>query len=69
MLVLHRNPGQTIVIGDNIRVTLVRQHGGGARIGIEAPPEVPIHREEVYERDRLPTSDQFPIPMEPGDAR
>ncbi len=50
VLVLTRKPGESILIGGGVRVTLVSSSGTHARIAIEAPSEVPIHREEVYER-------------------
>ena len=50
MLVLTRKPGESILIGDGVRVTLVSSSGTHARIAIEAPNDVSIHREEVYER-------------------
>jgi carbon storage regulator len=50
MLVLTRKEGEGLVIGEQIRVTVVEIKGGGIRLGIEAPPEVKIHRLEVYER-------------------
>jgi carbon storage regulator len=49
MLVLSRDDGEKITIGDNIVVTLVRSHCGGARIGVDAPSNVPVHRLEVKE--------------------
>lgn len=48
MLVLAREKGETIVIGDDVRVTVVGIAGGKVRLGIDAPPSVPVHREEVY---------------------
>ena len=50
MLVLTRKVGERIHIGNSIVVTLVRIQGDKVRIGIEAPPEVEIHREEIYLR-------------------
>lgn len=49
MLVLTREVGQSIVIGNNIRITVVQVRGDQARIGIDAPREVPVHRLEVFE--------------------
>jgi len=50
MLVLTRKVGERIHIGDGIVVTVVRIQNDKVRIGIEAPAEVSIHREEVYRR-------------------
>ncbi len=49
MLVLSRKVGERILIGDQIAVTVVRITGGGVRIGIEAPAEMPVIREELKE--------------------
>lgn len=48
MLVLTRKPGQSVYIGDNIKVTLHGIRGNQVRIGVEAPPSVKIYREEIY---------------------
>ncbi len=50
MLVLSRKAGERIWIGDDISVTVVRITGGGVRIGIEAPHEMPVVREELREK-------------------
>lgn len=50
MLVLSRKPGEKVLIGDQISVTIVRISGGGVRIGIEAPMELPIVREELKQK-------------------
>ena len=55
MLVLSRKVGQRILIGDKIAVTVVRLTPGGVRIGIEAPEEMPVVREEL--KDRLDATD------------
>jgi carbon storage regulator len=49
MLVLSRQRDESIVIGDNIVVTIVDVRGDKVRLGIEAPREVSVHRREVYE--------------------
>jgi carbon storage regulator len=53
MLVLSRKVGERILIGDNIAVTVVRIAQGGVRIGIEAPNDTPVIREEL--KTDLPT--------------
>ena len=50
MLVLTRKAGESVRIGADVRVTVVSASGGQVRIGIEAPGDVRVHREEVYER-------------------
>lgn len=50
MLVLTRKIGEGVVIGDDIKITVVEIKGGGVRIGIEAPAHVKVHRQEVYQR-------------------
>lgn len=47
MLVLSRKAGERILIGENITVTVVKLTSGGVRLGIEAPAEMPIIREEL----------------------
>ena len=49
-LVLARKVGESICIGDNIRIVLVEIRGDKVRIGIDAPKEVPVHRQEMYEQ-------------------
>ena len=50
MLVLTRKAGEGIVIGDDIKITVVEIKGGGIRIGIDAPQDMKIYRQEVYDR-------------------
>ena len=50
MLVLSRKVGERILIGDQISVTVVRVAGGGVRLGIEAPDELPVIREELQKQ-------------------
>lgn len=49
MLVLSRQRDQSIIIGDNIVITIVDIRGDKVRLGINAPAELPVHRQEVYE--------------------
>ena len=50
MLVLTRKVGERIQIGDGVVVTVVRVHGDKVRLGVEAPADVAVHREEVSRR-------------------
>ena len=49
MLVLSRQRDESIIIGDNIVITVVDIRGDKVRLGIQAPTEIPVHRQEVYE--------------------
>ena len=67
MLVLSRQRDESIMIGDNIVVTIVDIRGDKVRLGINAPSEIPVHRQEVYEaiqRENLRASR-----LEPGDKQ
>lgn len=50
MLVLSRQRGEVIKIGDDIEITIVDIRGDKVRVGVNAPEEVPVHREEVYNK-------------------
>jgi len=50
MLILTRRVGETIMVGDNVTVTVLDVKGNQVRIGINAPKDVAVHREEIYDR-------------------
>jgi carbon storage regulator len=63
MLVLSRQRDESIVINDNVVVTIVDIRGDKVRLGIEAPQEIPVHRREVYDaiqRENLRTAQGLP---------
>jgi carbon storage regulator len=52
MLILTRRVGETLMIGDEVTVTVLGVKGNQVRIGVNAPKDVAVHREEIYERIR-----------------
>jgi carbon storage regulator len=63
MLVLSRRVGEVIIIGKNIRIKVLGSYGSQTRIGIEAPPDVTIDREEIHRR-REAGKTRTPTPTE-----
>jgi carbon storage regulator len=59
MLILSRKPGESIVIDGRIKVTIIRAEGEAVKVGIEAPAEIPVHRQEIY--DEIQRSNQQAI--------
>jgi len=56
MLVLSRKVGERILLGEKIKITVVRVSGGGVRLGIEAPADVTVIREEVAQAKAAPSA-------------
>jgi carbon storage regulator len=50
MLILTRRVGETVMIGDDVTITVLGVKGNQVRVGINAPKHVAVHREEIYER-------------------
>ncbi|MGH8506317.1 MAG: carbon storage regulator CsrA [Stenotrophobium sp.] len=53
MLILTRRVGESVMIGDDIEITVLGVKGGQVRIGVKAPRDVTVHREEILERIKL----------------
>ncbi len=49
MLVLSRQKDESIMVGDNVEITIVDIRGGRVRLGITAPKDIPVHRREIYD--------------------
>ena len=74
MLILSRKPGETVVIDGRIRVKVIRVEGDVVKIGIEAPADISIHRQEVYDEiqrsnQEAATPDQPVVPKLPNRQR
>lgn len=65
MLILTRRVGETLMIGDSVTVTVLGVKGNQVRIGITAPKDVAVHREEIYQRIQRGEDGQ-PMPGESG---
>jgi carbon storage regulator len=71
MLVLSRKKNESIIIDDNIVITVVEVRGDKVRLGIQAPREVPIHRSEVHEAiqaERAAAKEEPPTTVQPAEA-
>jgi len=59
MLILSRHLGESVKIGDEVTVTVLGVKGGQERLGFTAPPNIAVHREEVYERIQTDRTTSF----------
>lgn len=60
MLILTRRVGETVMIGDDVTVTVLGVKGNQVRIGVNAPKDIAVHREEIYERIKREQSGELP---------
>ena len=67
MLILTRRVGETLMIGDEVTVTVLGVKGNQVRIGVNAPRDVSVHREEIYERIRRERSATETAPARPAE--
>lgn len=60
MLILTRRGGETLMIGDEVKVTVLGVKGNQVRIGVDAPRDVTVHREEIYDRIKKEKEQESP---------
>jgi len=67
MLILTRRVGETVMIGNEVTVTVLGVKGNQVRIGVNAPKDVAVHREEIY--DRIKREEGYPATQTPGTTK
>lgn len=68
MLILTRRVGETVMIGNDVTVTVLGVKGNQVRVGVNAPRDVAVHREEIYERIKREEQEGNPQHARPGDG-
>jgi carbon storage regulator len=66
MLILTRRVGETVMIGNEVTVTVLGVKGNQVRIGVNAPKDVAVHREEIYDRIKREEEASYPAAQSPG---
>jgi carbon storage regulator len=66
MLILTRRVGETVMIGNEVTVTVLGVKGNQVRIGVNAPKDVAVHREEIYDRIKREEEDGYSAAQTPG---
>lgn len=66
MLILTRRVGETVVIGNDVDITVLGVKGNQVRLGVKAPRHVSVHREEIYKRIKNEAEDDVDVPRRPG---
>jgi carbon storage regulator len=67
MLILTRRIGETLMVGDDVTVTVLGVKGNQVRIGVNAPKEIAVHREEIYERIKKEKEQTHPKAQSPSE--
>jgi len=68
MLILTRRVGETLMIGDEVTVTVLGVKGNQVRIGVNAPKDIAVHREEIYERIKREQQENAAVAAAEGNA-
>ncbi len=71
MLILTRRVGESLMVGDDVTITVLGVKGNQVRIGVNAPKDVGVHREEIYQRiqkEKLAKLSSFESDMHPGNG-